>query len=91
MSCSLLSMIRLGMPAGREHGPGSLLTVGVAIETASTVVSVPLRHIVSKPDHGGSCLSFCHENIETLMLPILPRTQGMRSGLGHSGREPSQQ
>lgn len=83
-------MVRLGMPAGRKHGSGPLQTVGVAVEMASTVVSVPLRQTVSKPDHAGSCLSFYHRNVETGMSLIVLRAQGTRSGLGHSAKKPSQ-
>lgn len=39
MSCILLSVVRLGMPAGTEHGPGPLLVIGVGVEMASTVLA----------------------------------------------------
>lgn len=80
-------MIRLGTRAARELGSGPLLTVGVAVEMASTVVSVPLRQLVCKPDCGGNCLSSSQGNLEPVMSTILSRAQGKRSGLAHSGRK----
>lgn len=80
LSGILLSVVRLGMSAGTEH-TGPLLIIGVGVEMASTVISMPLQQIVSKPDHGGSCLSSYHGNLETVML-FISRAQGTRSGLG---------
>lgn len=81
LSGILLSGVRLGMSAGTEHA-GPLLIIGVGVEMASTVISMPLQQIVSKPDHGGSCLSSHHGNLETVMSFIPPRVQSTRSGLG---------
>lgn len=72
----------LGMPAGTEHGSGPLLIIGVGVEMASTARSVSFLQIVSKPDHGGRCLSSHHGNLETVISFIPPRAQGTRSGLG---------
>jgi hypothetical protein len=78
MSCILLFVVRLGKPAGTEHGSGPLLIIGVGVEMAFTVISVPLQQTVSKPDHGRSCLSSHHGNLETVMPFIPPRAQGTR-------------